>query len=144
MRNREEQHEDDELSTILKLAIQKEDSFTGDLHQRIAAIAHEMGISPEAVEKAETEYRQKSSRDQELALYIKEKRDGLNLHSGIFFLGSLFFMGFNLMTWGHDKKIWFPYFLLMWGFGLAVHAFIALRKIDWDNDKFQTWRRKRQ
>jgi len=143
MRNRVEQHDDDELSEILKLALRKESATTADLRQRLLAAADELGIGHESVAQAEAEYRQEASRKQELALYKKESRNSLRLHFGIYAIINASMVGLNLMTLLEDKTIWFPYVLLAWGMGLAIHAFITLREIDWDDEEFQKWRVKR-
>ena len=143
MTNHAEHNEDEELTEILKLAVRMDGSSTASLRERLTAAAGELGISPEAVAQAEFEYRQESARKQELALYAKESSNALRIHLGVFIIGSVFFVGLNLLTFGEDKELWFPYIFLTWGFGLAIHAFVALRKVDWDNDEFQKWRRKR-
>jgi len=143
MTNQVQQYDDDELSEILRLAVRKQESASGDLRRRLLDVADELGISHEAIAEAEAEYRQKVSRQNELALYKKENRNGFRIHSGVYVIVNIFLVGLNLITWQEDKEIWFPYGLLGWGIGLAIHAFVTLRKVDWQDEEFQKWRRKR-
>jgi 2TM domain-containing protein len=143
MANRLEHNDDDELSEILRRAVRKEGRDNVDLHQRLLAAADELGISHQAVAEAESEYRQESTRQHDIALYTKETRGAFRYHLGIYAIINVFMVALNLMTFHDDHEIWFPYVLLSWGIGLAVHAFIALRKTDWDDEEFQKWRRER-
>ena len=143
MANRLEQYDDDEMSEILRRALHKQGTETVELRNRLMAVADELGISREAVAEAELEYRQETSRKQELAIYAKESRKAFNFHAAVLGIVNLFMVGLNLMTYGEDREIWFPYVLLSWGIGLAIHAFLSLRKVDWDDEEFQKWRQKR-
>jgi len=138
-----EQYDDDEMSEILKRAVRLQGSQTTDLRQRLLATADELGISHDAVAQAEVEYRQESQQRNELALYTKESRNALRIHFGVYMIVNAFMIGLNLMTFHEDREIWFPYVLLSWGVGLGIHAFVAMRKIDWDDEEFQKWRRER-
>jgi len=144
MANRLEQYDDDEMSEILRLAVHKQGDSTVDLRNRLLAAADELGISHEALAEAETEYRLESSRKKELQLYVKETRSELRVHLGIYVITNIFLMFINLMTLKEDKEYWFPYALLGWGIAVGIHAFVALRKVDWDDEEFQKWRRKRE
>ena len=138
-----EHFDDDDLSEILRLAVRKQDSTTTDLRNRLLAVADELGISHEAIAEAELEYRQQTSQREELALYAKETKNGLKIHLGVFGIINVFLVGINLLTLHEDKEIWFPYAFLGWGIAVAIHAFVAMRKVDWDDEEFQKWRRER-
>ena len=144
MANRLEQHDDDDLSEILKIALRKDAGSNADLRQRLSAVADELGISPQAVAEAEIEYRKNSEKKRELALFDKERRQALNIHAVTYVVVNIAMAGLNLMTFHEDHEIWFPYILLMWGIGMAIHAFVATMKVDWDNEEFQKWRQKRE
>jgi len=143
MARQEQQFDDDELSEILRLAIRKQESTTGDLQKRLLEVADELGISHSAIAEAEREYRRTAMRKQEMALYRNESLKSLKVHGGTFAIINLAMAGLNLMTFHEDHEIWFPYILLMWGIGLAIHAMISLRSVDWDDEEFQKWRLKR-
>src|SRR5471030_1698517 len=143
MPRHEQQFDDDELSEILRLAVRKQESTTDDLRKRLLDVADELGISHTAIAEAEKEYRQTTGRKRELELYKKESRNALWIHSGVYGIVNLAMAGLNLMTYHEDHEIWFPYVLLMWGIGLAIHALVSVRKIDWDDEEFTKWRMKR-
>ncbi len=132
------------MSEILRLALHKEGKTAPDQRQRLLAVADELGISHEAVAQAEVEVSaERASRQHSPALYTKEQRSALRIHAGTYAIVNVFMVGINLMTFGDDHEIWFPYVLLSWGLGLAIHAFVSMRKADWDDEEFQKWRRKR-
>jgi hypothetical protein len=140
----EQQFDDDELSEILRLAVRKQEATTDDLRKRLLAVADELGISHSAVEEAEKEYRLKAYRRNELELYRKETVNSFKVHLGIYGIINFFLLGINLMSYQKDKEIWFPYVILGWGIAIAIHAMVALRKPDWDDEEFQKWRQKRE
>jgi len=144
MRKQVEQFDDDEMSEILRLAIRKQDSTTSDLRQRLLSVADELGISHEAIVKAEVEYRQESAKRKELGIYLKEVRNALRIHLGVYVIVNVAMAALNLLTWHEDHEIWFPYIILMWGIGVAIHWFVSQRKVDWDDEEFQKWRIKRE
>lgn len=143
MARQEQQFDDGELSEILRLAVRKQEATPGDLRKRLLDVADELGISHAAVAEAEKEYRQTAMRKRELALFRKESLNALKIHGGVYAIVNLALFGLNLMTLHEDHEIWFPYILLMWGIGLAIHAMVSVRRVDWDDEEFQKWRMKR-
>lgn len=135
--------EDDEMSEILRLAIRKQEGSTGDLQQRLLDAADELGIPHSTIVEAEKEYRLSEFRRKEMAQYRKENRNGLRIHLGVYAIINVFLVLINLITLQEDKEIWFPYAILGWGIGVAIHAFVACRTVDWDDEEFQKWRAKR-
>ena len=141
MRARLEEHDDDGMSEILRRAVQKDALKGGSKLDQLLAAANEMGISPEAVKEAELEYRAEEAKRQELNTYSAVARIGFRVHFGTYIIVNAFLVGINLMTWGEDHEIWFPYCLLGWGIGVAIHAMVAFKKPDWNDPEFQKWRR---
>jgi hypothetical protein len=141
MARQEHRFDDDELSEILRLAVRKQETSNDDLRKRLFDVADELGISHTAVAEAEKEYRQESMRKRELALYRKESLNAVKIHGGIFVIVNIAFFALNLMTMDKDG-FWFQYVTLMWGIGLAIHAMVGLRKVDWDDEEFRKWRNK--
>ena len=141
MRTRLEEHDDDGMSEILSRALRKESEKGGAKLDQLLAAADEMGISPEAVREAEIEYRAEAARKSELMAYRADARKGFMTHFGIYCIINAFLIGINLMTYGEDHEIWFPYCILGWGIGVAIHAMVSLKKPDWNDPEFQKWRR---
>jgi 2TM domain len=51
---------------------------------------------------------------------IKAKK-GFYTHLGVYLACGVFFFLMNMLTW--EGELWFPFPLLPWGIGLAIHGF---------------------
>ncbi len=139
MRETFHEDEDDAMMEILRRAVNKSDTSSQGLQQRLFAAADEMGISRDAVLAAEYEYRRDQVLQDKLRQYDAERRKGFQIHLVSYASVNVFMAALNVMTYHEDNEIWFPYILLSWGIGIAIHAFLSLRKADPNDIEFKKW-----
>jgi len=144
MRIKHEHEDEDPVVEILRRAVAHAESTGDNLQQRLTAAAEELGIPPEALRLAEESYRRDRRRSELLAKFRKENGQSFRLHLAVYAIVNAALVGINMLTLHDDPEIWFPYALLGWGIGLAIHAFLAFRRPDWDNPEFQDWLAKRK
>jgi hypothetical protein len=133
----QQQYSDEDLEGILRLAVSKQPGLdTVDQRARLAAMAAELGISPDVLAAAETEYAAKKSIDTELMAFQAEQRGGFVAHFIPYFLVSLFFL-YQAITKGNFNLLWVP---IGWGIGVFFHGYGAFRSVDPENPQFIVWR----
>lgn len=136
-----EQYNDQEITDILRRAAQIQGD--GDLDRAILErTASELGISPEAVQQAEVEFRQNRGLEEDQREYSKHKWQEFYEHlvSYLAVNAFLFFLDFR-----DGRLTWFWYPLLGWGIGMAIHWASMFRPFsNPEVDKeFNKWRKAR-
>lgn len=119
------------------------ESTGDDMHRRLAAAAEELGISEEALRSAELSYRRDKERSEKLAEYRDEMTKAFRLHLVIYAIVNVALVGINMLTMREDPEIWFPYSIVGWGIGILINAYVAYRRVDWNDAEFQKWLAKR-
>lgn len=139
MRTEYTQEDGDE---ILKraIAIDTLESNTQDIVRRTAA---ELGVSEQAVERAEREYFREKMERAELEQFAAHQRKSFFSHLGTYLLVNAFLVGIDLFSDG--KLEWALYPLLGWGIGIAMHAIgIFSRSSDDYQKQFDEWKKLRK
>jgi len=133
---------DNDVDEILRLAI-REEGMSDDtaLRARMNATASELGISPEALARAEAKYRQdlvQGNQEAEFEAYRKREYYG---HLTAYVLVNIFLCAIWFVT---SKGSFWPFWsMLGWGLGLAfhtVHTFLV--KPDDYEAEFAKWKEK--
>jgi len=139
-------YDENEAEEILRLAAR--DGASGRVDKdRLISMAAELGISPEAVERAEAEIVQKKEAERletiekaERQEYRRYRRGVLWSSLGSFFGMSLFFVGIWFFS-GHDGGFWPVWIIFPWGFGIFPQI-VSVFTGGSDRD-YQRWRRRR-
>lgn len=131
---------EEDLEAILRLAV-RQDTGQADLRERLRLAAAEMGISEQALARAEAEYlTQKAYTTDQREFNWRRWLDFRN-HLLIYLAVIGCLVGLDFLTGGSS---WWPFVALAWGIGLAVHGFSLLDRDsdDWHKE-FDKWRRRR-
>ncbi|MBC8102721.1 MAG: 2TM domain-containing protein [Cytophagales bacterium] len=150
----------EEAEQILREAVRREvqqapvaSGMSAVSHERLLAMAGELGISPDALEAVLRDRAMQAQREQEEATtqqlrreFITQRRAGFLPHLYTFVGVMALLLAINLMT--TPGYAWFLWPLLVWGLGLYLHAVTALptRGPNFDQG-FSAWterRKKRQ
>ena len=116
------EYSDGEVQEILKraAAIDGNRDFSRHVLEQTAA---ELGISKEAVVRAEAEYAAQVTTQAEIEAYKRHRRAGFYQHLASYISINLFMIGIWWMTGA--KYPWFIWVILGWGIGIALNAISA-------------------
>ena len=132
-------HEDAEEVLRRAIAIDALDSNAKDVVRRTAA---EIGVSEEAVERAEREYFKDKVKRAELEEFVAHQKRSFFSHLGTYVAVNAFLVGIDLLSDG--KLEWAIYPLLGWGLGIVMHAIGIFSRTSEDFQKqFDEWKRMR-
>lgn len=137
---------EEDVEEILRLAIRHPSETTTDLRQRLQQTAAELGISPEAIARAESQYFQGKTIKDELKEYDEERRRAARMHIISYVAVNLGLLGINVATelGSGSFELWALYPMLGWGIGLMIHlGSVYFTKPSVTDDEFLEWRRKR-
>lgn len=133
----------EEIQEILQLAIAKQDQDRDFSAQQLQEIAVELGISPDAIAKAEETWQTQgivSRHRQEFELYRRTK---WQKDLGNFAITNVFLLSFDLINTGHPS--WSLYVVLFWSMKLARQAWNQYKASPEDYQKaLQKWHRQQQ
>jgi hypothetical protein len=142
--NQEERrsYSEQEAEAILRIASELSVNGPEITRTRLLETAAELGISPEAVEQAERRYAEEKQMMADRLEYIRSVKGAFVSHLTSFVIINLFLIGINFATGIHE--FWAIYPLLIWGIGMAFHAFGCYRSIrNSESDEFVKWRQDR-
>lgn len=132
-------YDDDEAEQILRVAASMSSGDGHLTYDRLVDTAAELGISPEAVERAEKQVmaqRQDSALRAEFEHAQRQTFFG-HLVTYLATIGGLFIL--NMVTSPHH--LWFFWAMFGWGFGLVAHArTVFIRSSDCYNEEFEKWK----
>ena len=135
------EYEDHEVQEILNRAISI-DAVANDRQEMLKRTAAELGVSPEAVEQAESEFLRDRVQQEEQREFRKSFRRVFWDHLVSYLVVNAFLIGICLVS--SRGKFWAIYPILGWGIGLAFHAFATFFPSQEEYDKeFKKWRKKR-
>lgn len=133
--------QEDEAEQILLLAARRSASGAMSREQLLAAAA-EAGISPEAVQEAETEYRERSAEVKERLHYDKHVKHEFWTHLSTYLLVNTGLVFLDLRGDGGLDWAYWP--VIGWGLGMIAHAWMTFAKGSDDYEKeFRRWRAKK-
>ncbi|MBS1703889.1 MAG: 2TM domain-containing protein [Armatimonadetes bacterium] len=126
----------EDVDAILRIALNNEHGSTTELRERLNRSAEELGISPEALARAEEEYRTVAKIDQ----FMAAKKSNFQGHLVPFFSVNflLHFIWFLTSKGGHDFY-WPGIVLVSWGVGIVSHWFFSRQRPTIKDPHFQRW-----
>lgn len=145
--NENTHYNDSDAEEILRIA-SREASAGGMSRDRLVQTAAELGISPEAVAKAEEQLvlKREADRvryeDEELRAQFEKERKGSFITDLLSYLGvNAGMIGVWWFTGGLGTYFWPKWVLLFWGIGVATDFYNTF--FNKDETKFQRWKRRR-
>ena len=136
-------YSDEDAEAILKLASRK--SGGGDMSRdRLFETAAELGITPEAVEEAELNFRREQRDLDDLAAYRKHKKAELAGHLGSFVATCGGLVALDLFT-SHGHLEWSYWVVLFWAIGVVQNIREVYFPSAQDREKsLRRWQRKQE
>jgi hypothetical protein len=113
-------YEEDEAELILRRAASLSSPESGMTYDRILETAAELGISAEAVQRAEQEVTVERKEKALKKAFDASQKQAFFGHLASFLTVNAFLLIINLAT--SREELWFYWPLLGWGFGLVAHA----------------------
>ena len=138
-----EHYSDDEITEILRRAAHIDGSAELD-RAILERTASELGISPEAVQQAEAEFRQGRVEQEERRAFTKHKWQEFYEHLASYVAVIAFLFVLDFRKDGDLSWFWYPF--LGWGIGMFIHFASMFRTFDnAEHEKeFKKWRRARK
>lgn len=117
--DRYEELQEADVEPILRMALQNEGLREGGLRERMRASAADLGISEEALARAEEDYLYQRDEQESQTRRQASLRRGMAAHFAIYALVTVFLFAINLLT---DAGFWWALFpALGWGLLVAIH-----------------------
>jgi hypothetical protein len=124
-----------DLEEILALAARKSGAQTGSLRERLHAVAHEIGIPPEALREAEIEHAKRKEEQVQIQAFAKKRKAEWRSHLFSYIGVNAFLIGMNLVQSGSVGWAIWP--LMGWGIGMAIHTFNVFFQPPEDDEEFE-------
>lgn len=133
-------YSDQDMSEIIKRAAAIDGNANVD-RQILERTASELGISNEALEQAEAEYRQGIATESEREQFIAHRMANFYGHLATYVVVNIFLSFLALRGSGHFWAIW-P--IMGWGIGIAIEFFnVRLTAGTGFDGEFARWRERR-
>lgn len=135
------EYSDGDMHEILKRAAAIDGNANLSRHV-LEQTAAELGISPDALQRAEAEYQKELAQKSEVDAFLQARRAEFGQHLASYVLINAFLVGVWWFTGA--KYPWFIWPLLGWGVGIASH-WITSRSTSGDDfeREFRRWRKRR-
>lgn len=117
-------YSDDEVRAIIDLALDDETSTRDVSHEQLLAIASEVGLSSESIERAARDLQERRASEAARRTIVTRRRRLLAFHAAAFSLLNLALFAVNVST--TPGEWWFLFPVVFWGLALLVHAGMAL------------------
>ncbi len=146
----EERYSEEAAREILKRAVDLQGLDRDFSRQQLLEMADELGISPDALAKAEQGWmaeqgtlEERRAEEAERRTFERERRRGYYSHLATYLIINTFLFFINLIS--SPGEFWFFYPLLGWGIGLAFHTWSTFQS-DGDEyeEEFIKWRATRE
>lgn len=132
----------EDVQQILQLAIARQVHGEDLSRAQLLEIAAELDISPDNLRAAEQEWLVRRKEVQERQIFNTYRQERLQQHLVKYTITNIFLILLDFLTTGGFS--WSLYVLLIWGVGLALHAWQTYRtKGDRYEEQFQKWYRRR-
>ena len=134
----------EDVDAILKIALRQEHGSSDELRQRLTRSAEELGISPEALAKAEEVYLAEAQKADEQQIIQSKIGNFMQAKRAAFHSHLVSFLSTNLMLhviWyltGRDFY-WPGIVLAAWGVGMASHWLHTKQRPSVNDRDFQRW-----
>jgi len=126
----------EDVDAILRIALQREHGSTDELRERLVRSADELGISPEALARAEEEYRIASKIDN----FMQAKKAGFQAHLVSYVSVNVLLNVIWFLTSRNGNMMYWPGIVLAaWGIGIASHYFFRNQRPAVTDKHFQKW-----
>ena len=134
---------DEDVDEILKLALRQQGHGDSNLRQRLSASAEELGISEDALQRAEEAYLEQKDAEREFVEFRRRQRREFRDHLFMYLTVNAFLVGMNFYR---DGEIgWAVWPILGWGIGVACHAWQALNsQSEPFQEEFEKFKQKRR
>ncbi len=134
----------EDVDAILRIALQQEHGSSDELRQRLTRSAEDLGISPEALARAEEVYladednrRQQRLAESKIDTFMKAKEAGFKAHLVSFFSTNLLL---NVIWFLTGRDFYWPGIVLAaWGIGLSSHYLAAKQRSTTKDRDFLRW-----
>jgi hypothetical protein len=136
-------YSESDAQEILRRAASSHTSAGGLSRDELLRTAAELGVSPEAVARAEAEYFAEREQNRDIDEFRRQHRAEFRTHLVIYAIINIFLLCINLLT--SADHLWFFYPLLGWGIGIAIHGYTTYNEdtSEWRKE-FEDWKRKRE
>ena len=132
-------YNDDEADQILRVAASMSSNDGRLSYEKLLDTAAELGISPEAVEKAERQVMVQRQEQLLLAEFDRVQRRAFFGHLVSYLSVNAGLIVLNLLTSPHH--LWFYWAFFGWGIGLLSHACVVfVRSSDSYREEFEKWK----
>jgi hypothetical protein len=134
----------EDVDAILRIALQQEHGSTDELRQRLTRSAEDLGISPEALARAEEVYLAEGERhrneqvlESRIGRFMQAKRSSFVSHFTSYLSTNLMLHVIWFLT-GRDFY-WPGIVLAAWGIGITSHYVHSRQRATTSDDDFQRW-----
>ncbi len=132
-------YDEDEAEQILKIAAKRMGNIGSVPRDQLLATASELGISPEELEEAEVEFQKTKNELSERRAFDIAHRQGFFASFSTYVVINALLMVIDFRADGRTSWALWP--LLMWGIGIAFHAYSTFAKgSEKYEEEFDEWR----
>lgn len=132
----------EEVNAILRRAVKRQPLGDEMTREQMQAIAAEVGVSPDALDRAEAEWRQEMSARSLRGLFDAERRAEFRKHALSYAVLSLFLLGINLFATPHFFWVVFP--ILAFALGLFYDCLESFQTGPDADRAYERWLEKRE
>ena len=135
-------YSESDAQEILRRAASSHTPAGGLSRDELLRSAAELGVSPEAVARAEAEYFAEREKNRDIDEFRRQHRSDFRTHLVVYGIINTFLLCINLLS--SADHLWFLYPLLGWGIGIAIHGYTTYNENsnEW-RQEFEEWKRKR-
>jgi hypothetical protein len=134
----------EDVDAILRIALRQEHGSADELRDRLNRSADELGISPDALAKAEALYlaegekiEQERNAETKLKKFMKAKMEGFKAH--LYTYLSVNFMVTVIWALSSRHSSWIGYVWAGWGIAILLHLVFAKHPATISEPDFQKW-----
>lgn len=135
----------EEVQQILQLAFAKQEGLEAFSRSQLEDMAQELGIKPEDLKWAETQWQETQGLAAERQAFSQEQRQRWSQDGVKFTIINSFLLALDWFTSTDQQLHWSLVVLLLWGMGFSLKTWQTFQQMGEAYDRrFQNWRRRRQ